>query len=80
VEEFTIDLIQPDAGTPAADFLATYGEGLYQVFLHVASIEHAQNLLAEHKIGLTGYGDPAAPWAIPSAQALGAHLVLVGSA
>lgn len=36
VEEYWIDLIQPtDDATPAAGYLATYGPGIYQIYLSV---------------------------------------------
>lgn len=80
VGDFTIDLVAPADGTPAADFLREQGEGLYQIFLRVQSVEEAQNVLAEREVALVDSGEPAAPWAIPASAALGAHLVLVGPA
>lgn len=80
VGDFTVDLVAPADGTPAADFLREQGEGLYQIFLHVRSMEEAQNVLAERNVTLIDSGEPAAPWAIPASAALGAQLVLVGPA
>jgi catechol 2,3-dioxygenase-like lactoylglutathione lyase family enzyme len=78
VGETTIDLVAPRSHSADQTFLETYGEGLYRVFLRIESMAQAHALLAEHDVGLTDEGTPAAPWAIPSDVALGAHLVLVG--
>lgn len=78
VGDFSVDVLCPHANSKAGRFLASAGEGLYQVILQVDSLNHAQNYLAERGIALARGGVEGAPWSIPASKALGAELVLIG--